>query len=76
MNIVFDMGHHSLVHSYSGYVHKRRTAMEEPYAIDSLCAVGARNKSYYGLKANSVDLQPNNHILVRNCVSQPKDKLS
>ena len=42
--------------------------MEEAYAIASRrsCAAGERNKSNYDLKAKSVDLQPNDRVLVRN----------
>ena len=42
--------------------------MDEAYAIASrrLRAAGERNKVHYDLKAKSVDLQPNDRVLVRN----------
>ena len=65
-DIVFNMDHHSPVHSYNDYIHQWKAAMEDAYAIASRrsCAGGARKKSYYDLKANSVDLQPKDHVLV------------
>ena len=68
IDIVFNIGHHSPVHSYNDYIHKWKTAIEEAYGIGSRrsCAVGARNKTCYDLKTNSVDLQPNDRVLVRN----------
>ena len=68
IDIVFNMGHHSPVNSYSDYVNKWKNAMEEAYAIASRCsrAAGERNKANYDLKAKSVDLQPNDRVLVRN----------
>ena len=68
IDIVFNMGHHSPVNSYSDYVNKWKKAMEEAYAIASRRsrAAGERNKANYDLKAKSVDLQPNDRVLVRN----------
>ena len=68
IDIVFNMGHHSPVNSYSDYVNKWKNAMEEAYAIASRRsrAAGERNKANYDLKAKSVDLQPKDRVLVRN----------
>ena len=68
IDIVFNMGHHFPVNSYSDYVNKWKKAMEEAYAIASRrsCAAGERNKSHFDLKAKSVDLQPNDRVFVRN----------
>ena len=42
--------------------------MEEAYAIASRrsLAAGEKNKADYELKAKSVDLQPNDRVLIRN----------
>ena len=68
IDIVFNMGHHSPVNSYSDYVHTWKKAMEEAYAIASRRSrtAGERDKEHYDVKAKSVDLPPNDRVLVQN----------
>ena len=72
IEIVFNMGHHSPVNSYSDYVNKWKTAMEEAYAIARRRsrAASERNKAHYDLKDKSIYLQPNDRVLIRNLLER------
>ena len=68
IDLIFDTGQHSPVGNHSEYVKKWKQAMEEAYALASKrsSAAGERNKARYDMKARSIDLQPNDRVLVRN----------
>ena len=68
IDMIFNIGQSSSVHNYNEYIEHWKNAMEEAYMIANRrsFSAGERNKSRYDLKAKSIDLHPNDRVLVRN----------
>ena len=68
IDIIFDTGQQSPATSHPEYVKKWRRAMEEAYAIARERAQNNanRNKRRCDAKPQSIELQPNDRVLVRN----------
>ena len=68
IGIIFDTSHQTGAGNYSEYVRKWKTAMENAYEIarKHSSMAGNGNKHRYDLKLRSIDLQPNDRVLVRN----------
>ena len=66
--MIFDISNQTDAGTYSEYVKKWKTAMENAYEIarKRSSTAGHRNKHRYDLKLQPVDLQPNDRVLVRN----------
>ena len=68
IDLIFDLDQAVHGKSHTEYTKKWKTAMEEAYAIarKRSSASAERNKHHYDKKVKSVDLQPNDRVLVRN----------
>ena len=68
IDMIFDSISKSQSRSKVEYVNKWKTAMNEAYAIANKRSVsaGERNKNRYDTKSQSLDLHPDDRVLVRN----------
>ena len=87
IDLIFDIDQAVHSKSHIKYTKKRKAAIEEAYSIvrKQSSTSAERNKHHYDKKAKSVDLQPNNCVLLRNlfelgqrcaCCYRRKDPLS
>ena len=68
IDMIFNIDQPSSACSYNEYVQQWKQAMEEAYSIANRrsIAAGEKNKARYDLHAKSIDLHPNDWVLVRN----------
>ena len=68
IDMIFNIDQPSSARSYNEYVQQWKRAMEEAYSIANRrsIAAGEKNKARYDLHAKSIDLHPNDRVLVRN----------